>query len=130
MLKFSLVEFSVGHPKLIVSLTIIFTLAFMTQFPRMKTETNPKNMLPATADVGVWNDEGDKTFALYEDMIVVGIARDGGVLNSETLEKVGRITNELLKIKGVAARDVTSFPTLTNVTSESGTLKVAPLMVA
>ncbi len=102
----------------------------MTQFPRMRTDTNPKNMLPATSDVRVWNDEVDKTFALYEDMIVVGIARDAGVLNSETLEKVGRITNELLKIKGVAARDVTSFPTITNVTSESGTLKVAPLMVA
>ena len=128
--RFSLVEFSVRHPKLVVSLTVLVTLAFMTQFPRMKTDTNPKNMLPATSDVRVWNDEVDKTFALYEDMIVVGIARDAGVLNSETLEKVGRITNELLKIKGVAARDVTSFPTITNVTSESGTLKVAPLMVA
>ncbi|MEK7370748.1 MAG: MMPL family transporter [candidate division NC10 bacterium] len=128
--RFSLVEFSVRHPKLVVSLTVLVTLAFMTQFPRMTTDTNPKNMLPATSDVRVWNDEVDKTFALYEDMIVVGIARDAGVLNSETLEKVGRITNELLKIKGVAARDVTSFPTITNVTSESGTLKVAPLMVA
>ncbi len=126
--RFSLVEFSVRRPKLVVSLTILVTLAFMTQFPGMTTDTNPKNMLPATSDVRIWNDEVDKTFALYEDMIVVGIARDGGVLNPETLGKVGRITNELLKIKGVAARDVTSFPTITNVTSESGTLKVAPLM--
>ncbi len=128
MLKFSLVEFSVRRPKLVVSLTIIVTLAFMTQFPRMRTDTNPKNMLPATSDVRVWNDEVDKTFALYEDMIVLGIAREKGVLNRETLGKVVRITDELLKIKGVAARDVTSFPTITNVTSESGTLKVAPLM--
>jgi hypothetical protein len=128
ILKFSLVEFSVKHPKLVVSLTILFTLAFMTQFPKMRTDTNPKNMLPATSDVRVWNDEVDKTFALYEDMIVLGIARENGVLNSETLGRVGRITDELLKIKGVAARDVTSFPTITNVTSESGTLKVAPLM--
>ena len=128
MLKFSLVEFSVRHPKLVVSLTIIVTLAFMTQFPKMRTDTNPKNMLPATSDVRVWNDEVDKTFALYEDMIVLGIAREQGVLNGETLGRVGRITDEILKIKGVAARDVTSFPTITNVTSESGTLKVAPLM--
>src|SRR3972149_3106752 len=128
MLKFSLVEFSVRHPKLIVLLTIIFTLAFMTQFPRMKTDTNPKNMLPATSDVRVWNDEVDKTFALYEDMIVVGIVNEKGVLNSETLGRVNRITDGLLKIKGVAARDVNSFPTITNVTSESGLLKIAPLM--
>src|SRR3970040_1986565 len=128
MRKFSLVEFSVVHPKLIVSLTIIFTLAFMTQFPRMRTDTNPKNMLPATSDVRDWNDEEDKTFALYEDMIVLGIAREQGILTSETLGRIDRITDELLKIKGVAARDVTSFPTITNVTSEAGTLKVAPLM--
>jgi len=128
MLKFSLVEFSVRHPKLVVSLTIIFTLAFMTQFPKMRTDTNPKNMLPATSDVRVWNDEVDKTFALYEDMIVLGIAREQGILTSETLGRIARITDELLKIKGVAARDVTSFPTITNVTSEAGTLKVAPLM--
>ncbi|HEY4719799.1 MAG TPA: hypothetical protein VIH84_04410, partial [Candidatus Methylomirabilis sp.] len=122
MPKFSLVEFSVGHPKLIVSLTIIFTLAFMTQFPRMKTDTNPKNMLPATSDVRVWNDEVDKTFALYEDMIVLGIAHERGILNSETLGKIRRITDDILKIKGVAERDVNSFPTITNVTSEAGTL--------
>ncbi|MBI2159731.1 MAG: MMPL family transporter [Candidatus Rokubacteria bacterium] len=128
LLKFSLVEFSVRHPKLVVSLTILFTLAFMTQFPKMRTDTNPKNMLPATSDVRVWNDEVDKTFALYEDMIVLGIARENGVLNPETLGRIGRITDQLLRIKGVAARDVTSFPTITNVTSESGTLKVAPLM--
>ncbi len=126
--RFSLVEFSVRHPKLVVSLTIVFTLAFMTQFPRMRTDTNPKNMLPATSDVRVWNDEVDRTFALYEDMIVLGIANEKGILNGETLGKISRITDGILKIKGVAARDVNSFPTITNVTFESGTLRVAPLM--
>jgi predicted RND superfamily exporter protein len=128
MRKISLVEFSVRHPKLIVLLAIIFTIAFMTQFPKMKTDTNPKNMLPATSDVRVWNDEVEKTFNLYEDMIVVGIENEKGILNKETLGKVGRITDEILKLKGVAARDVNSFPTITNVTAEEGILKVAPLM--
>jgi len=128
MRKFSLVEFSVNHPKLVVILSIIITLAFMTQFPKMKTDTNPKHMLPDTSDVRVWNDEVDKTFALYEDMIVLGIVNEKGVLNKETLGKVQRITDEILKIKGVASRDVNSFPTITNVTAEKGMLRVAPLM--
>lgn len=128
MRKFSLVEFSVKHPKLVVILSIIVTLAFMTQFPKMKTDTNPKHMLPDTSDVRVWNDEVDKTFALYEDMIVLGIVNEKGVLNKETLGKVQRITDEILKIKGVASRDVNSFPTITNVTAEKGMLRVAPLM--
>lgn len=128
MKRFSLVEFSVRHPKLIVALAVIFTLAFITQFPKMKTDTNPKNMLPATSDVRVWNDEVDKTFALYEDMIVVGVKNESGIVNKETLDKIKKITDEIMKIKGVASRDVNSFPTITNVTAEKGTLRVAPLM--
>ena len=130
MRKFSLVEFSVEHPKLVVILSVIITVLFMTQFPKMRTDTNPKNMLPATSDVRVWNDEVEKTFSLYEDMIVLGIVNEKGILNTETLGKVQRITEEILRIKGVAARDVSSFTTIDNVTAEDATLKVAPLMTA
>lgn len=128
MKKFSLVEFSVDHPKLVVFLTIFVTVLFMTQFTKIKTDTNPKNMLPATSDVRVWNDEVDKTFGLYEDTIVLGVVNDKGILNPGTLEKIRRITDDILAIKGVAARDVSSFPTITNVTADAGTLRVAPLM--
>ncbi|MBI5195050.1 MAG: MMPL family transporter [Nitrospirae bacterium] len=128
MKKFSLVEFSVAHPKLVVFLTIIITAAFMTQFPKVKTDTNPKNMLPKTSDVRVWNDEVDSAFGLYEDMIVVGITNENGVVNPETLEKIKAITDAITRIKGVASRDVNSFPTITNVTAEEGLLRVAPLM--
>lgn len=128
MKRFSLVEFSVDHPKLVVVLCVVVTMLFMTQFPKIKTDTNPKNMLPATSDVRVWNDEVDRTFGLYEDMIVLGITNEKGVLNKDTLGKISRVTDEILKIKGVALRDVNSFPTITNVTDEEGTLRVAPLM--
>jgi len=130
MKRFSLVEFSVEHPKLIVVLSVLITMLFMTQFPKMRTDTNPKNMLPATSDVRVWNDEVEKTFGLYEDMIAVGIVNEKGILNKDTLGKVQRITDEILNIKGVAARDVSSFTTIDNVTVENSTLKVAPLMTA
>ena len=128
MKKFSLVEFSVNHPKLVVVLSILVTLLFMTQFPKMRTDTNPKNMLPATSEVRVWNDEVEKTFSLYEDMIALGIVNEKGILNKDTLGKIQRITDEILKIKGVAARDVSSFTTIDDVTAENATLKVAPLM--
>jgi predicted RND superfamily exporter protein len=135
-----LVEFSVDHPKIVVLLTIVITALFMTQFPKIKTDTNPKHMLPATSDVRLWNDEVDKTFGLYEDTIVIGIKIPDssafslkpksykGILNSETLGRIKRITDEILKINGVASVDVNSFTTITNVTAEKGTLRVAPLM--
>ncbi len=128
MKKFSLVEFSVRRPRLVVAIVVLITLGWVTQFHRIKTDTNPKNMLPPTSDVRVWNDEVDETFALYEDMIAVGVVNDEGILNERTLGKVLRITDEVLRIEGVAARDVNGLPTITNVTAEAGTLKVAPLM--
>lgn len=128
MRKFSMVQFSVEHPRLVVVLSVVLTLLFMTQFPKVRIDTNPKNMLPATSDVRVSNDEVEKTFGLYEDMIVVGVVNEKGVLNPDTLGKVQRITEEILKLKGVAARDVSGFTTIDNVTVADGSLKVGPLM--
>lgn len=128
MKKFSLVEFSVNHPKIILSATVLATLVFLTPFPKMKIDTDPKNMLPETSQVRVWNDEVEKTFSLYKDMIVLGIVNERGILNPDTLGKIRRMTDAVLKLKGVAARDVSSFTTIDNVTVEAGTLKVGPLM--
>ncbi|MDP1654319.1 MAG: MMPL family transporter, partial [Rhodocyclaceae bacterium] len=83
-----------------------------------------------TSDVRVWNDKVDKTFALYEDTIVVGVENDAGVLNKDTLGRIARITDAILGLDGVASRDVNGFTTITNVTAEEGTLKVGPLMPA
>ncbi len=130
MRRFSLVEFSVDHPKLVVSVLAAVTMLFLAQFPKIKPDTNPKNMLPPTSDVRVWNDRVEKTFGLYEDMIVLGIVNEKGVLNSSTLGKIQRISDEILRINGVAARDVSSFTTIDDISIENGILKVAPLMTA
>lgn len=60
MTKFSLVEFSIRRPKLVFLLTGLLTLMFLTQFPEIRTGTNPKHKLPDTADLRVWNDAADK----------------------------------------------------------------------
>ena len=116
MNKNALVEFSIARPKLIFGLVLLITLIFAAQLPKIQLDTNPKNMLPPTSDVRVWNDSVDRTFALYEDTVVVGIAHPKSVLNSATLEKVRDITAAILRIKGVAGRDVSSFTTIDNVT--------------
>ncbi|MBI4375065.1 MAG: MMPL family transporter, partial [Elusimicrobia bacterium] len=126
--SFSLVELSVEHPRWVVFLTILITLGFLTQFPKVHTDTNPKNMLPPTSEVRVSNDAVEKTFGLYEDMIVIGIATESGILNEGTLGKIKRITDGILRTRGVAARDVAGFTTIDNVTVENGTLQVSPLM--
>ncbi len=125
---FSLVHFSVDHPRWVVAVTLFITLVALSAFPRVRTDTNPKNMLPADSAVRVSNDAAEKTFGLYEDMIVVGIKNEAGVLNKTTLEKIKRINEGILQIPGVAARDVAGFSTIDNVTVDKGTLQVGPLM--
>src|SRR3989338_3169500 len=100
MTRFSLVESSIRRPKLVIAATVLLTLLFLTQFPRIQTDTNPKNMLPETSDVRVWNNEVDRFFSLYEDTIVVGVQNDAGVLNRETLGRIAGITDEILTLEG------------------------------
>src|SRR4030042_5114862 len=114
MKKISLIEFSVNHPKLVIILCVLCTVIFMTQFHKMRIDTNPKNMLPETSDVRVWNNEVEKTFALYEDMIVLGIVNEKGIFNKETLSRIQKITEKILQLKGIAARNVSSFTTIDN----------------
>ncbi len=119
---------SVEHPWWVVTLTVLITLIFASQFPKVRLDTNPKHMLPETSQVRVWNDEVEKTFSLYEATIVLGIVNEKGILNQETLRKIQAITDQIVKLKGVAARDVSSFSTIDNVTVEETSLRASPLM--
>ncbi len=128
MRRFSLVEFSVDHPGSVVILCVLITMLFIIPFPRMRTDTNPRHMLPATSDVRVWNNKVDNIFALHKDTIALGIANEKGILNPSTLSKIKYITDQILKMKGVAAQDVASFTTIDNVSVKNGILVVGPLM--
>ncbi|HET7497926.1 MAG TPA: MMPL family transporter [Candidatus Eisenbacteria bacterium] len=126
--RFSLVRFSVDHPRLVLGITALLTLLSLVPLPKIRTDTNPKNMLPPTAPVRVRNAEVERTFVLREDMIAVGIQNDAGVLQPATLGTIYRVTQAILKLPGVVSEDVTSFVTITNVRSEAGTVYVEPLM--
>lgn len=95
-------KFSVEKPWLVISLFILATVGFVIQFPKVKIDTDPKNMLPTTSEVRVFNDLVDQWFSLHKDMIVLGIYNEKEIFNPETLERISRFTNEILKIEGVA----------------------------
>ena len=121
-----LTRFSVERPRLVIALTLVATLIFLTQLPRITTDTDPKNMLPVTSGVRVSNDEVERWFALHKDVMVLGIVNDEGIFTQWTLERIARITNAILKIPGVVVRDVTSLTTADNVLAEDGLLAIRP----
>ncbi len=124
-----IVSFSVDHPRLVIALTIIVTIVSGLAFPKIKIDTDPKNMLPATSDVRVYNDKVEEQFELHSDWIVLGVVNEEkGVLNPKTLEKIGRLTDEVPVLPGVIVRDVISFTTADNMLAEGDTLVVRPVL--
>jgi len=123
-----LVELSATHPRIVVGLTLLLTVAFGLQFPKIRIDTDPKNMLPETSQVRRYNDQVESWFGLHPDVIVVGIRNEGGLFNPESLRRIKRITDEILKLPGVVARDVISLPTVDDVTVDGETLRAQPLL--
>jgi len=128
MKRFNLTSFSVDHPWLVIAIVAVITLGFAVQFPKITIDTDPKNMLPATSDVRVYNDSVERDFSLHKDTIVLGIVNKHGIFNQTTLEKIAKITDEILKLKGIVTRDVTSFTTVDDVMSTGDSITVKPLM--
>lgn len=123
-----LTQISVERPKTVIAAIIIVTLLFLSQFTKIVTDTDPKNMLPADSPVRVYNDRIESLFELHKDMIVLGIVNDKGLFNRQTLDSISRLTGEITRINGVAVQDVLSLTTTDNVLSQGGQLLIRPIM--
>lgn len=126
----SLVDLSLAHPKRILWVIAMVAMIFFAVFPLAKIDTNPKNMLPPTADVRVSNDEVEKRFGLHEDTVVVAVSPAQGVLTQQSLQKLRALNGAILAIDGVVERDVISLFTTDNITSSEDSLRIRPLVPA
>jgi predicted RND superfamily exporter protein len=123
-----LVNYSVDQPKWVISLAMLVMMLFGIAFAWTKVDTNPKNMLPPTSDVRVWNDSVDKRFGLHEDNIVVAITPKEGVLNAEALGKLKSATEAIVGVEGIVTEDVMGLYTIDNITVGDESLNIAPLI--
>ncbi len=125
--------YTLGHPKKVIAISAILVVLSLIQFPRIKVDTDPENMLPDTAPVRVFHHETKKEFGLY-DIVVLGIVNEKhpqGVFNPSTLKKVFDITEEIKKIDGVIAREIVSLSTKDNIEQgDIGSVKFNWLMEA
>lgn len=82
-LRERLVTFSVRFPRTVLGLALLVTVLVGLQFPKARTDTDPKNMLPDTSPVRVYNDQVERQFSLHADVIAVGIVNESGLLNPD-----------------------------------------------
>lgn len=127
-LRRSVVEWSADHPRTVVAAVLLLTLAFGSQLPRIRTDTDPKNMLPVTSPVRQYNDKVEEWFELHPDVLVVGVWSDAGMFTPQSLARVNRLTEAVLRLPGVIARDVVALPTVNDVTVEGGALQARPIL--
>jgi hypothetical protein len=124
-----LTRFSLERPRTVLLLAAVLTLAFAAQFPRIRIDTDPENMLEADQPDRLLYDALKDEFGI-NDMIVVGIVDPRGMFRPEALDAVGRAVSRILEIKGVIIEDVVSLTTTDNIRSRGGLLDVRPVMTS
>lgn len=123
-----IVRWSINYPWTTIILISLITILFGTQLRNAKTDTDPKNMLPPFSKVRVDNDQVETWFSLYKDTIVLGITNRGGIINRESLDRIATITDEILKLKGVAAQDIISLTRSDNLVTDGGSITMRPIL--
>ena len=93
-IKEVMIDFAVNHPKTIVAVLVLVTLAAGAFLPQVTLDTDPENMLERTEPVRVFHNQAKKNFDL-SDVVVVGVINEGhpdGVFTPTTLGHVYELT--------------------------------------
>jgi len=112
-----LIEKSFKKPKTVILIIFAVIVLAGIQFPRIKIDTDPENMLSEKEFVRVFHHEVKKEFEVY-DFIVLGVVNEDhneGVFNVSTLNKIYNITNEIKDIDGVIRRELIAPSTKDNI---------------
>ncbi len=122
-----LTYFSIDYPKLTIAISLLVTIIFMFQFPKIKIDTDPENMLEAHQRDRVFYDGVKEEFGIH-DLIVLGITDENGIFSPKTLGKIERIVSQIVKTKGVIIEDLISFTTTDNVKADGEFLQIKRIM--
>ncbi|MCD6527100.1 MAG: MMPL family transporter [Desulfuromonas sp.] len=97
-MKLALTEFSLKRPLWVILAVLIAVVLFALQFPQVKFDNDPENMLSADEPVRIFHHEVKEKYALY-DFVIVGIVNEqhpSGVFNVATLNRIDTLTRQLL----------------------------------
>ena len=125
-MKQKIVHFATTHPRRILWLTLILTLIAGSMIPRIQIDTDPENMLPVDQIDRAIHDQIKQQFGLY-DLIVVGVVNrtdPAGIFNSNSLNNLKSLSDEIEHIDGVIAHELMSLATVDNITQAGpGTIR-------
>lgn len=127
-MKKGISEFSINHPWLVISLAVLITAFFAIQFPKIKIDTDPQNMLEIDEPTRVFHSLTKETFALA-DFIAVGVVMEPTAFTADQLNRLYRITAEIEDLDGVIVEDIMAPSTVDDIKQgPGGSLVIEPLM--
>ncbi|MDY0190193.1 MAG: MMPL family transporter [Desulfuromonas sp.] len=100
-MKLVLTDFSLKYPRLIILAVVCVVAGFLLQFPQVKFDNDPENMLAANESVRIFHHEVKQTYALY-DFVIVGVVNEkdpDGVFNVATLNRLHKLTQQLTHLQ-------------------------------
>jgi len=112
-----IINFSIKKPKTILIITLAFVVLALAQFPRIKVDTDPENMLSKKEFIRIFHHDTKKEFGL-SDFIVLGVVDEknsDGVFSVTTLNSIFNITEAIKDIEGVVAREIIAPSTKDNI---------------
>jgi hypothetical protein len=121
-----IMNFTLRWPVLV--LTIILALSvyfFMEMKNNTRMETDLDEYMPQDHPAFVYSDSAEAIFNI-KDGIIIAIENKGGIYNSQTLEMVKSLTEDLQKLEEIEKSDVTSLYTADNIIGTETGLEVNP----
>ncbi|HOP06181.1 MAG TPA: efflux RND transporter permease subunit [candidate division Zixibacteria bacterium] len=127
-MKQGLTNFAIKHPWWVIGIAVVITAFFATQFPKIKIDTDPENMLAADEPVRVFEHEMKETFGI-SDFLAVGVVSNTSAFTPEILNRIYKITAEIEDIEGVMVDDIMAPSTVDDIKQGAGgTLVIQTLM--
>jgi predicted RND superfamily exporter protein len=127
-MKKGIINFAIKQPWIVIGIAVLITAFFAAQFPDIKIDTDPENMLAEDAPVRVYEHKMKETFGL-SDFLAVGIVHEPTAFTPDILNRVYRITADIEEIEGVIVDDIMAPSTVDDIQQgEGGALVIAPLM--
>lgn len=127
-MKEGIVGFAIRFPWIVIGLTALITIFFAFQFPKIKIDTDPENMLPADSEVRLFDHQTKEDFGL-SDFIAVGVVSEETAFTPDLLNRIYAITDEIKNIEGVIVDDILAPSEVDDIKQgEGGALIIEPLM--
>ncbi|MBD3169946.1 MAG: MMPL family transporter [candidate division Zixibacteria bacterium] len=115
----AITEFSIKKPWIVIAIAVAITAFFAFQFPNIKIDTDPENMLEHDEPARVFHEEAKDIFSL-SDFIAVGVVAEGGAFTPGLLNRIYDITAEIEEIDGVIVDDILAPSTVDDIKQGSG----------